>query len=67
MYDDEFEIYITNSIVPLFLDARYITGKRVIIDIDSGPGRKNIKFLAKLQNLGFLIYPVLTNTTIVSQ
>ena len=38
MDDDEFEIYITNSIVLLFSDAKYIPGKRFIINIDSGPG-----------------------------
>ena len=44
-----------------------IPGKRVIIKIDSGPGRANIKFLAKLRNLGFLLYPGVPNITSVSQ
>ena len=35
MDDDEFEIYITNSTVPLFSDAKDIPGKRVIIKIDT--------------------------------
>ena len=50
MDDDEFEIYITNIIVLLFPDAKDIPGKRAIINIDNGPGQKNIKLLAKLQN-----------------
>ena len=67
MDDDEFEIYITNSIVLLFSDAKYIPGKRFIININSGPGWENIESLAKLRNLGFLIYPGVSNTTSVSQ
>ena len=61
----KFEIY--NSIVPLFPDVKDIPGKRVIIKIDSGPGQTNIKFLAKLLNLVFLLYPGVTNNTSVSQ
>ena len=34
MGDDEFEIYITNSIVPIIPYAKDIPGKRVIIKID---------------------------------
>ena len=49
------EIYITNSIVPLFPDVKDIPGKIVIIKIDSGSVQTNIKFLAKLLNLVFLI------------
>ena len=67
MGDDEFEIYTTNSIVPIFPYAKYIPGKRVIIKIDIKLVQKNIRFLAKLRNLVFLIYPVVTNTPSVSQ
>ena len=38
--NDEFEIYITSSIVHLFPDTKYIPGKIFIIKIDSRPGKK---------------------------
>ena len=64
---DEFEIYITNSIAPLFKYEKYVLWKRFIINIDSWPGQTNIELLEKLRNLGFLLYPGVTNTTSVSQ
>ena len=39
MDEREFRSYFLNSIVPLFPDAEDVTGKRVIIKVDSGPGR----------------------------
>jgi hypothetical protein len=38
MDEAEFEKYIRNSILPLFLDACDMPGKRVMIKVDSGPG-----------------------------
>ena len=67
MGDDDFEIYILNSIIPIFPYAKDIPGKRVIIKIDIELGQATIRFLAKLRNLVFLIYPGVTNTTSVSQ
>ena len=42
-------------------------GKRVLIKIDSGPGRRNVEMLARLKNLGFYLYPGVPNTTSISQ
>ena len=67
MYYDEFEIYITNSITPLFKYEKDIPLKIFIIKIYSGPGQTNIKLLEKLRYLGFLLYPWVTSTTSVSQ
>ena len=52
---------------PLFPDAKDEDGKRVIIKIDSGPGRANMQLLAKLKLLGIILYPGVPNTTSVTQ
>ena len=59
MDDDEF--------VPLYPNAKNKPGQRVIIKVDSGPGRTNLKLLAKLRMLGFILYPCVPNTTHVTQ
>ena len=52
MDDDEFEKFMLNSIVPLYPNAKNKPGQRVIIKVlDSGPGRTNLKLLAKLRML----------------
>ena len=55
--------YITNSIITIFPYSKVTSRNRAIIKIDSGPFRTNIELLAKLCNLGFLLYPVVPNTT----
>ena len=67
MDEREFRSYFLNSIVPLFPDAEDVTGKRVIIKVDSGPGRMELGFLAEARTLGFIIYPGVPNTTAVTQ
>eukprot|EP00804_Cyclotella_cryptica_P024959 CCRYP_015507-RC/>CCRYP_015507-RC protein AED:0.06 eAED:0.04 QI:0/0/0/1/0/0/2/0/553 len=67
MDEREFRSYFLNSIVPLFPDAEDVTGKRVIIKVDSGPGRMELGFLAEARTLGFIIYPGVLNTTAVTQ
>ena len=57
MDDDEFEKYLKNSIIPLYPDALDVPGKRVMIKVDSGPGRMNIELLAELRLLGILSVP----------
>ena len=42
-------------------------GKWVIIKVDSGPGRLNKTLLARLRNVGFILYPGMPNTTAVIQ
>ncbi len=67
MDDVEFEKYMLNSIVPLFLNARDKAGHRVLLKVDSGPGQLSLKLLAKLRMLGFVLYPCVPNTTHVTQ
>jgi hypothetical protein len=43
--------------VSLFLDAQDVSGKRVIMKVDSGPGRLELGFLAEARTLGFIINP----------
>ena len=67
MDEREFRSYFLNSIVPLFPDAQDVRGKRVIMKVDSGPGRMELGFLAEARTLGFTIYPGVPNTTAVAQ
>ena len=67
MDNEEFSDYLMNSIVPLYPDAEDCKGKRVLIKIDSGPGRLNMDMIARLKALGFILYPGVPNTTSVSQ
>ena len=63
----EFEKYIFGSIVPLYDNSVDIPGRRVMIKIDSGPGRMNGDLTSRLQNLGFYLFPGLPNSTHVTQ
>ncbi len=67
MDEAEFEKYVKNNIIPLYPDALDIPCKRVLIKVDSGPGRLNIELLAELRLLGWYLYPGVPNTTAVSQ
>ena len=67
MEDAEFRKYLRGSIIPLFPDAKDEKGKRVMINIDSGPGRCFEILVAELRHLGFYMYPGVTNTTAVTQ
>ena len=67
MDDEEFQQYIFNSIVPLYPDACDRPGKRVMLKVDSGPGRLSPALLALLRFHGFYLYPGVPNTTAVSQ
>ena len=67
MDQEEFKKYVMNSIVPLFPDSDDVPGKRVMIKVDSGPGRLNFALMAWLKTLGFYMYPGVPNTTAVSQ
>ena len=51
MDEKEFRSYFLNSIVPLFPDAQDVKGKRVIMKVDSGPGRMELVFLAEARTL----------------
>jgi hypothetical protein len=67
MDEAEFEKYFRNSILPLFPDALDLPGFRVMVKVDSGPGRLNVNLLAELRLLGFYLYPGVPNTTAVTQ
>lgn len=64
---DEFEEYIVNSITVLFPNAWPLPGRWVIIKVDSGPGCRNTRMLARLWMMAFIIYPGVLNTTSVTQ
>ena len=67
MDDAEFKKYVFVSIVPLYPNARSVKGTWVIIKVDGGPGRLNKALLARLQRVGFVLYPVVPNTMAVTQ
>ena len=67
MDDDEFRSYFLTSVAVLYPDAEDKCGKRVMVKIDSGPGRLNMELLAELRILGFVLYPGVPNTTAVTQ
>ena len=67
MDDREFMSYFMNLIIPLYLDAKDVDGKHVMVKIESGPGQLNIDLLAQLRILGFVLYLGLSNTTAISQ
>jgi hypothetical protein len=67
MDEEEFTAYIMNSIIPLYPNAKDKPGHRVILKVDSSPGRMNMDLLAKLKMLGFILYPCVPNTTHVTQ
>jgi hypothetical protein len=63
MSEDEFEIYIMNSILPFFPDAREISGKRVLLKINVVPGQTNDNLLVKLKSRGFYFLPSVPDAT----
>lgn len=63
----EFEKYIRGSILPLYPDIADTPGKRVIMKVDSGPGRMNIEMLANLRIQGLYVVPGVPNTTSKTQ
>ncbi len=54
MDEKKFRLYFLNSIVPLFPDGQDVRGKRVIMKVDSGPGRMELGFLVEARTIGFL-------------
>ncbi len=63
----DLEKYIRNSILPLYPDAADEDLRRVLLKLDSGPGRMNIEMLANLRLQGFYVVPGVPNTTSVTQ
>ena len=67
MNAEEFQKYVEKAILPLFPDIEDKPGKRVILKVDSGPGRMNVDMLAKLRLLGLYVVPGVPNTTHATQ
>lgn len=59
----ELEKYMRNSIIPLYPDIADTPLKRVLLKIDSGPGRTNVEMLASLRLQGLYLVPGVPNTT----
>eukprot|EP00804_Cyclotella_cryptica_P018915 CCRYP_006435-RA/>CCRYP_006435-RA protein AED:0.37 eAED:0.41 QI:34/0/0/1/0/0/2/0/145 len=55
MNDVEFQEYILNSIIPLLPDPNNVNRKRVMIKVDSGPGRLQEDVLAEARTLADLL------------
>jgi hypothetical protein len=63
--DVEFDRYIENSVVPLFPDLADRPGKRMLLKVDSGPGRNGRDLMLKARFRGVYIYTGLPNATSV--
>jgi hypothetical protein len=63
----ELQKYIDNAILPLYPDMANTPGKRVLLKVDSGPGRNNIEMLADLRLQGCYLVAGVPNTTAVTQ
>jgi hypothetical protein len=66
MNTPEFKKYVEN-IRHIFPDFADISGKRIMLKVDSGPGRSNKEFLAWCHARGIIVYPGAPNTTAVLQ
>ncbi len=67
MNNEEFDKYIDNSIVPLYLDLEDTPGKQVLLKVDSGPGRNGRDLMNKARFRGVYLFPGLPNATSVQQ
>jgi hypothetical protein len=67
MNSEELNKYIANSIIPLYPDLEDRPGKRLLLKVDSGPGRNNLEMLADLRLQGVYLVPGVPNTTAVTQ
>jgi hypothetical protein len=66
MNTPEFKKYVEN-IRHIFPDCANISGRRIMLKIDSGPGRSDKEFLAWCRARGIIVYPGVPNVTAVSQ
>jgi hypothetical protein len=63
----EFEKYINNVIDDMFPDMEDILGKRILLKVDSRPGRNCAAMLVKVKFKGLYIHPGLPNATAIHQ
>jgi hypothetical protein len=61
MSEDEFDKYMTSSVLPLFPNDSDIIVKRVLLKMNMGPGRNNDDLLFKLKLHGFYLLPSVPN------
>jgi len=59
----ELDKYFKCAMLPLYPDIEDIPLKRVIVKLDSGPGRMNVEMLAHLRIRGLYMVPGLPNST----
>ena len=59
--------YMKSAVLPLYPDMEDKPGKRIIMKLDSGPGRMNVEMLAELRLLGCYVVPGVPNTTSKTQ
>ena len=67
MNDKEFCKYLNNTIYPLFPDMEDVSGKRVLLKVDSGPGCNCMDLLVEARFHGLYVFPGLPNATSVQQ
>ncbi len=67
MDNEEFVKYMQGFIALLFPNALNQLGRRVLLKVDSGPCRMNLKLLASLKLLGIVLHPCIPNTTHITQ
>jgi hypothetical protein len=67
MNNAEFKKYIDNVINDMFQDMEDVPGKRVLLKVDSGPGRNCAAILIRAKFKGLYIYPGLPNATATHQ
>ena len=63
----EFSKYLQQAIMPLYPDSQDIPGKRVLLIVDSGPGRYDREILVELRARGLYVMAGVPNTTHVTQ
>ena len=66
MNTPEFTKYVEN-IRHIFPDCADISGKRIMLKVDSVPSRSDKEFLAWYHTRGIIVYPGVPNTTVVLQ
>lgn len=63
----ELDKYIEKNLLPLYPDIEDKPLKRVLVKVDSGPGRTNVTMLAGLRLRGLYMVPGVPNTTGATQ
>ena len=63
----ELQKHLCKGMLPLHPDMENVPGKRVIVKVDSGPGRLNVTMLAEMKLKGLCVIPGVPNTTSKTQ